>query len=48
MQSPDRSRGGGDKGEEKARRKPVDDAGICRVEVGGGVGDGGEGEPLQR
>ncbi len=47
MQSPDYSWGGGDEGEEEAGGKPVDDAGGCRVEVCGGVGDGGKGEPLR-
>ena len=46
MQSPDCSRGGGDEGEEEAGGEPIDDAGICGVKVCGGVGDGGEGEPL--
>ena len=47
MQSPDRSWGGCDKGEEEAGREPIDDAGVCEVEVCGGVGDGREGEPLR-
>ena len=47
MQSPDRSWGCCDKGEEEAGREPIDDAGICEVEVCGGVGDGREGEPLR-
>lgn len=48
MQRPDCSWGGSDKGEEEPGRKPIDDAGVCRVEVCGGVGDGGEGKPLHR
>ena len=47
MQSPDGSWGGGDKGEEEAGRKPIDDARVRRVKVCGGVGDGGEREPLR-
>ena len=46
MQSPDGSWGGGDKGEEEAGRKPIDDARARGVKVCGRVGDGGEGEPL--
>ena len=46
MESPDCRWSGGDEGEEEACGKPIDDAGVGGVEVCGGVGDGGEGEPL--
>lgn len=48
MEGPDCSRSGCDEGEKEAGRQPIYDARICRVEVCGGIGDGGEGEPLHR
>ena len=36
-----------DEGEEEAGGEPIDDAGVCGIEVSRGVGDSGEGEPLQ-
>lgn len=46
MEGPDCGGGSGDEGEKEAGAEPVNDAGIRRVEVGGSVGDGREGEPL--
>ena len=46
MEGPDCSWRGDDEGEEEAGGQPIDDAGICGVEVCGGIGDGREGEPL--
>lgn len=48
MQSPDCDWGGDGEGKLEAGRKPIDDAGVCGVEVCGSVGDGGEREPLRR
>ncbi len=47
MEGPDCSRRGSDEGEEEAGGKPIDDAGVCGVEVCGGVCHGGEREPLR-
>lgn len=48
MECPDCSWSGHDEGEEEAGGQPIDDARIGRVEVCGGIGDCGEGEPLRR
>ena len=46
MQSPDCCWGGNDESEEESSGEPINDAGVCRVEICGGVGNSGEGEPL--
>ena len=48
VEGPDCCGGGDYEGEEETGAEPVDDAGVCREEIGCCVGDGGVREPLRR